>query len=158
MPPLAPLWLRQWFTITFFTMGWSLVKNLLWGLTVLVQLHGHRGFFEEERMGLLEIKEFVRSSPNVTNYLLPSWVDDHESECCEWERVTSNSTTGHLTQFSLHNIKDLDIDCHYYHYYGLKDVIWFLNVSLFETFQKLESLNLSCNAIGDWIENECMYF
>ena len=139
-------------------MGWSLVKNLLWGLTVLVQLHGHRGYFEDERMGLLEIEEFVRSSPNVTNYLLPSWVDDHESECWEWERVTHNSTTGHLTQLSLHNIRDLDIDCHYYHYYGLKDVIWFLNVFLFETFQELESLNLSCNAIGDWIENENTYF
>nr|XP_023926886.1 receptor-like protein 9DC3 [Quercus suber] len=78
-------------------MEWSLVKNLLWGLTVLVQLHGHRGCFEEERMGLLEIKEFLRSSPNVKNHLLPSWVDDHE---------------------------------------------------------KLKSLNLSCNAIGDGIENE----
>ena len=109
-------------------------------------------------MGLLEIEEFVRSSPNVTNYLLPSWVDDHESEHWEWKRVTYNSTTGHLTQLSLHNIRDLDIDCHYYHYYGLKDVIWFLNVSLFETFQELESLNLSYNAIGDWIENEGMYF
>ena len=139
-------------------MGWSLVKNLLWGLTVLVQLHGHRGCFEEERMGLLEIKEFVRSSPNVTNHLLPSWIDEYESECCEWERVTCNSTTGHLTQLSLHNIKNLDIECHYYNYYYDKGVFWFLNVSLFETFQELKSLNLSYNAIGDWIENEGMYF
>ena len=139
-------------------MGWSLVKNLLWGLTVLVQLHGHRGYFEEERMGLLEVKEFVRSSPNVTNYLLPYWVDDHESECCEWERVTCNSTIGHLTQLSLHNIRDLDIDCHYYHYYGLKDVIWFLNVSLFETFQELESLNLYSFQYHIYYDNYKFYF
>ena len=77
---------------------------------------------------------------------------------CEWERVTCNSITGHLTKLSLHNIKDLDIDCHYYRYYDLKDVIWFLNVSLFETFQELKSLNFPCNAIGGWIENEGMYF
>ncbi|KAM4113359.1 hypothetical protein ACJW30_05G215000 [Castanea mollissima] len=137
-------------------MGWSLVKSLLWGLTVLVQLHRHRGCFEEERMGLLEIKEFVRSSPNVTNHhLLPSWVNDEpKSECCEWERVTCNPTTGHVTQLSLQNIRDLDIDCHYYIDFGHQNVAWFLNVSIFETFQELRSLNLSCNGIGSWIENE----
>ena len=141
-------------------MGWSLVKSLLWGLTVLVQLHRHRGCFEEERMGLLEIKEFVRSSTNVTDHhLLPSWVDDElKSECCEWERVTCNPTTGHVIQLSLQNIRDLDIDCHYYLDFGHQYVAWFLNVSIFETFQELKSLNLSCNGIGDWIENEGMVF
>ena len=62
------------------------MKSFLWGLIVLVQLHGYRGCFDEERMGLLEIKEFVRAIPNVTDHLLPSWVDDHESDCCHWER------------------------------------------------------------------------
>ena len=77
------------------------MKSLLWGLIVLVQLHGYRGCFDEERMGLLEIKEFVRFSPNVTDHLLPSWVDDHKSDCCHWERVTCDYTTGHVTHFSL---------------------------------------------------------
>ncbi|XP_075666070.1 receptor-like protein 14 [Castanea sativa] len=131
-------------------MGRSLVKCLLWGLIVLVHLHGHRGCFEEERKGLLEIKEFVRSSRNITNHhLLPSWVDEPKSECCEWERVTCNSTTGHVTQLSLHNIRGLDS----YNYF-LIDVVWFLNVSLFESFPELKSLNLSLNGIGGWIENE----
>ena len=85
----------------FSTMGGSLLKSLLWGLIVLVQLHGYRGCFDKERMGLLEIKEFVRSSPNVTDHLLHSWVDDHKSDCCHWERVTCNSIIGHLTHFSL---------------------------------------------------------
>ena len=81
-------------------MGRSLVKCLLWGLIVLVHLHGLRGCFEEERMALLEIKGGFASFED----LLPSWVDDHKSECCEWERVTWNSTTGHVTNLSLHNI------------------------------------------------------
>ena len=127
-------------------MGRSLVKWLLWGLIVLVHLHGHRGCFEEERMGLLEIKEFVVNVVNRTfEDLLPSWVDDYKSECCEWERVTCNSTTGHVTHLSLHKI---DIDFYF------KDIVWFLNVSLFESFKELRSLDLSFNAIGGWIEHK----
>ncbi|XP_075666491.1 receptor-like protein 14 isoform X2 [Castanea sativa] len=141
-------------------MGRSLVKCLLWGLIVLVHLHGHRGCFEEERMGLLEIKEeFVRSNPNATikdhlspSWVLPSWVYDHKSECCEWERVTCNSTTGHVTHLSLHNIWEFDV--HFYYTFGFKDMVWFLNVSLFESFKELRSLDLSFNAIGGWIEHK----
>ena len=150
-------------------MGRSLVKWLLWGLIVLVHLHGHRGCFEEERMGLLEIKEeFVRSTPNktITYFLhspprvniLPSWVDDQKSECCEWERVTCNSTTGHVTHLSLHNIWEFDIEPDDYFSYSfyLKNIVWLLNVSLFESFKELRSLDLSINAIGGWIEHKGM--
>ena len=149
-------------------MGQSLVKWLLWGLIVLVHLHGHRGCFEEERMGLLEIKEeFVRSTPNETiaDFLpspprvniLPSWVDDQKSECCEWERVTCNSTTGHVIHLSLHNIWEFDTESHWYaSYFRFEDMVWFLNVSLSESFKELRSLDLSYNAIGGWIERKGM--
>ena len=153
-------------------MGRSLVKCLLWGLIVLLHLHGHRGCFEEERMGLLEIKkEFVRSTPNVTitysrsgvifpfrGHILPSWVNDQNSECCEWERVTYNSTTGHVTHLSLHNIWEFDTKSKDYSYYvfDFKDMVWFLNISLFETFKELRGLDLSFNAIGGWIEHNGM--
>ena len=148
-------------------MGGSLVKCLLWGLIVLVHLHGHRGCFEEERMGLLEIKkDFVRSTPNETiTYIprsrvsiLPSWVDDHKSECCEWERVTCNSTTGHVTHLSLHNIWEFDIEPNDYFFYtfNFEHMVWLLNVSLFESFKELRSLDLSYNAIGGWIERKGM--
>ena len=145
-------------------MGRSLVKWLLLGLIVLVHLHGHRGCFEEERMGLLEIKEeFVRYTPNATIRdhlppsrvnILPSWVDDHKSECCEWERVTCNSTTGHVTHLSLRNI--WEFDDYFFYPSDFKDMVWFLNVSLFETFKELRSLDLSFNAIGGWIEHKGM--
>ena len=145
------------------------MKCLLWGLIVLVHLHGHRGCFEEERMGLLEIKEeFVRSTPNKTIAyflpspprvnILPSWVDDQKSECCEWERVTCNSTTGHVTHLSLHNIWEFDIepDDYFSYTFDFKYIVWLLNVSLFESFKELRSLDLSINAIGGWIEHKGM--
>ena len=147
-------------------MGWSLVKCLLWGLIVLVHLHGHKGCLEEERRSLLEIKEeFVRSTPDVAfefsssrGYILPAWVDDHKSECCEWERVTCNSTTGHVTHLSLHNIWEFDTEL--IDYFDFKDMVKsesrFLNVSLFETFKELKSLDLSFNAIDGWIEHKGM--
>ncbi|KAM4113364.1 hypothetical protein ACJW30_05G215400 [Castanea mollissima] len=122
-------------------------------------------------MGLLEIKEeFVRSTPNVTiqyfypsrvyhlsgGHILPSWVDDHKSECCEWERVTCNSTTGHVTHLSLQNMWEFDIepDVYFYYPFYFEDMVWFLNVSLFESFKELRSLDLSFNAIGGWIEHK----
>ena len=127
-----------------------MVQSLFWGLIVLFQIHGHRCCIEEERMGLLEIKEFVRSNKYADKYhLLPSWVDDHESECCHWERVTCNSSTGHVTHLSLHNIRNLDS----FWQSSTRDNVWFLNVSLFETFKELRSLCLSYNAIAGWIEN-----
>ncbi|KAM4113349.1 hypothetical protein ACJW30_05G214000 [Castanea mollissima] len=105
-------------------------------------------------MGLLEIKEeFVRSTPNATirdhlspSWVLPSWVDDHKSECCEWERVACNSTTGHVTHLSLHNIWEFD---EYFYIWR-----WFLNASLFDTFKELRGLDLSFNGIGGWIEHK----
>jgi hypothetical protein len=57
-------------------MGWPLAKCLLWGLILVVQLHGHTGCLEEERMGLLKIKEFViNSNADYVDYLLPSWAE-----------------------------------------------------------------------------------
>lgn len=140
--------------------------SLLWGLIItVVQIHGHGGCFEEERMGLLQFKEFVRTSGADADRLLPSWVDHaSQSDCCGWERVTCNSTTGHVIELSLHNIKQLyNYTYNYYDFnyegeifYYWDDKIWLLNVSIFRAFKELRSLNLSLNEIGGWIENEGM--
>ena len=85
-----------------FIMEWPiLVKCLMLGLIVQIQIHGHRGCFEEERMGLSEIKEFVRSNGNDVDHLLHSWVNDPKSECCDSERVICDSNTGHVVELFL---------------------------------------------------------
>ena len=113
-------------------------------------------------MDLLEIKEFVRSSDNDVDHLLPSWIDDSHSECCDWERVTCDSTTGHVNELFLHNIKDLSyVYSPRWKYYFFRNVMdnymdkmWFMDVSLFDAFNELTSLNLSMNEFGGWIGNE----
>lgn len=145
-------------------------KYLLWGLITLVQIHGNRGCFEEERMGLLQFKEFVRTSgagAADADRLLPSWVDDSQStsDCCGWERVTCNSTTGHVIELALHNINQLYNYTHHYVFITERelfqysdDKVWLLNVSIFQAFKELRSLNLSLNEIGGCIENEGMLY
>lgn len=118
---------------SFFSMGWSLVKCLLWALLLIVQIHEHRACLEEERM----------SNVNHTNHLFPTWVNDVRSECCGWERVTCNDITGHVIELSLFSI----INRSYYN-------LWLLNVSMLQPFKELRNLDLSANGTLGWLENE----
>ncbi|XP_065616759.1 receptor-like protein 15 [Quercus suber] len=117
-------------------MGWSLVKYLLWALLLIVQIHEHRACLEEKRIGLLELKAFLKSNVNHTNHLFPSWVNDVRSECCGWEWVTYNDITSHVIDLSLSSI----IHRSYYNH-------WLLNVSLLQPFKELRNLDLSANRI-----------
>ncbi|KAF2306153.1 hypothetical protein GH714_013554 [Hevea brasiliensis] len=88
-----------------------LAKCLLLGLVILwIQIHGNKGCFETERLALLDFKEFVGSNGLDVDYLLSSWVDNSTSDCCKWERVMCNSTTGHVTELSLNNTRQYDIE------------------------------------------------
>ena len=127
-------------------MGWSFVKYLLWTLLLIVQIHEHRVCLEEERMGLLELKTFLKSNVNHTNHLFPSWVNDVRSECCGWERVTCNDIIGHVIKLSFSSI----INRSYYNR-------WLLNVSLLQPFKELRNLDLFANGILGWLENEGMW-
>ncbi|KAA8541946.1 hypothetical protein F0562_023098 [Nyssa sinensis] len=118
---------------------------LLWVVMVLVQIRGQNGCFEEERMALLEFKAFLKYNGANADHLVPTWVDDRESDCCDWERVTCNRSTGHVMDLSLHNIQQIV-------YYS--DDNWLLNVSLFLPFKELRTLNLSYTSFTGWIENE----
>ena len=133
------------------------MKSLLWALLLLVQIHEHRGI-EEERMGFIELKAFLNSNINDTNrLLLPSWVNETKSECCGWEGVSCNNTTGHVIELSLYNLKqDTDAETNWYYGYGDNNETWFLNACLFQPFKELRSLNLSVNLIGGWRGNEGM--
>ncbi|KAG2696238.1 hypothetical protein I3760_07G048900 [Carya illinoinensis] len=122
---------------------WSLVKCLMWALVIFVQIHEHKGCLEEERIGLLQLKAFLKSNAEIGN-CLPSWIEDADqismSDCCGWERVSCNSTTSHVVGLSLCNITNTNN--------------WLLNVSLFRPFKELTSLDLSSNRIGGCIANE----
>ena len=118
------------------------MKSLLWALLLFAQIHEHSGCIEEERMGLIELKAFLKSNINYTNrLLLPSWVNETKSGCCGWEGVTCNTITGHVIELSL---------------YILNDETWSLNACLFQPFKELRSLDLSFNQIGGWSGNEGM--
>ncbi|KAK4591038.1 hypothetical protein RGQ29_021288 [Quercus rubra] len=126
-------------------MGWPSVKSLLWSLLLFVQIHEHRACIEEERMGLLELKAFLKSHTNYTKPFLPTWVYETKGGCCRWERVNCSTTTGHVINLTLSNINEENL--------YLKGT-WFLNVSLLQPFKQLRILDLSENGIAGWLGNE----
>ncbi|XP_042987446.1 receptor-like protein 56 isoform X2 [Carya illinoinensis] len=78
------------------------------------------------------------------------------SDCCDWERVLCNSTTGHVIELLLHDMKQ---QYYYNGFYWTTGTIhekhnWLLNVSLFQPFKELTSLDLSSNKIGGCIAHE----
>ena len=126
-------------------MGWPLVKSLLWSLLLFVQIHEHRACIEEERMGLLELKTFLKSHTNYTKPLLPTWVYETKGGCCSWERINCSTTTGHVINLTLSNINEE---------YLYSNGTWFLNVSLLQPFKQLRILDLSENGIAGWLGNK----
>ncbi|GMY34568.1 receptor like protein 21-like [Fagus crenata] len=137
----------------YFSMEWPLVKTLLCALLLFVQIHEHRGCIEEERTGLLELKSFLESNTNSTDPFLPSWVNEAKSECCGWERVRCNATTGHVIELSL---DDLNREYDGFYSYMNHGNSWFFNVSLLLPFKELRILDLSENGISGWLGNEGM--
>ncbi|CAI9267427.1 unnamed protein product [Lactuca saligna] len=110
---------------------------------------------EEERKALLEIKDsFIKLYNSKMDNFLPTWVDygsgilgDGGGDCCEWERVNCNATTGHVTDLSFYYLRGMIGDNMEF---GSK--LWPLNVSLFLHFKELRSLNLSY----DYLDEEIM--
>ncbi|THG10697.1 receptor like protein 21-like [Camellia sinensis] len=156
-------------------MGWAFVGKfaIKWVLIVLVHLNGHTsGCLEEERRGQLELKGFLKSNGADADRIPPTWVDKpadhHLNECCDWERVTCDPTTGHVTELSLYNIRDISCDEYFYRssgFFGSRlfeedfreyhpDRIWFINASVFLPFKELRNLNLSYNLFSGWIDNQ----
>ncbi|KAL4625747.1 hypothetical protein ACB092_05G047200 [Castanea dentata] len=126
-------------------MGWSLVKSLLWSLLLFVQIHEHRACIEEERMGLLELKAFLKSHTNYTKPLLPTWVYETKGGCCSWEWVNCSTNTGHVINLTLSSINQWQDDVR---------GTWFFNLSLLQPFKELRILDLSNNGIAGWLGNE----
>ena len=114
-----------------------------WVMLLLVQscIDGCFGCWEQERMALLRLKASI-NDPNSD--ILSSWNSvNKDSDCCDWERVACNITTGRVIQLSL-------------------DSTWtkaysYLNASLFLPFEEIKYLNLSFNWFCGWIPNEGLF-
>ncbi|KAL7250112.1 hypothetical protein ACSBR1_012168 [Camellia fascicularis] len=99
------------------------------------------GCLEHERVALLQLK--ASSINHQVKYILPTWVNAWEGEtttdCCKWERVKCNTTTGRVIQLSLNSVEN---------HWKLRD--WYLNASMFLPFEELESLDLSYNGLAGY--------
>ena len=128
-------------------------KDLMWVfMLLLIQICGSKGCIEEEKMSLLEFKSFLQLNNENADFLLPSWIDNNISECCNWERVLCNPTTGRVKKLSLNQITLLQDSEEIY------VTFWPLNVSIFLPFKELHHLNLSANFFDGFVENEGMLF
>ena len=117
-----------------------------WVVLVLVQFgfNGCFGCCEQERIALLQLKASVinYTDHEIYNYFT-SWDSaDKESDCCDWERVKCNITTGRVIQLYLTSMISFDGEH------------WYLNASLFLPFEELQCLYLDGNDIPGWLPNE----
>ncbi|KAL0836425.1 hypothetical protein Bca101_088314 [Brassica carinata] len=60
-------------------------------------MHGYRSCLEKERKGLLELNAYVNSEFPY------DWPNDTDSDCCQWERVKCNFTTGSVVGLFLNS-------------------------------------------------------
>lgn len=135
-----------------------LIPCLFWGLLIVLQWGGYECCLKEERVGLLQIKEFFINASNhkraaslqskdlvIINatsggdQILPSWLEKGDTNCCNWEGVTCNPTMSRVTELTLNDVIFSPKSC--------------LNVSLFRPFHELVNLQLSGNHFNCCVHN-----
>ncbi|GKV33253.1 hypothetical protein SLEP1_g41781 [Rubroshorea leprosula] len=95
-----------------------------------------QGCLEQERIALLQLKSFFKDPWGLRN-----WGRGKEnSDCCRWERVECNPSSGRVMKLHLDDVSGWHNS--------------YLNASLFLPFEELKSLNLAENGINGFIENE----
>ncbi|KAI3446870.1 hypothetical protein Pfo_003535 [Paulownia fortunei] len=102
-------------------------------LTLQLQGYGSLACTEEERVGLLKLKEAF-NYPNGS--ALSSWTGQ-EKDCCMWENVKCDFTSKRVLQLSLNRTKNFSSIS--------SEEDWYLDLSLFLPFQELETLSLDGN-------------
>ncbi|GLT49214.1 hypothetical protein SLA2020_227890 [Shorea laevis] len=106
---------------------------------LLIQCWCCGGCLEQERTALLQLKISFNGRP------LRNWgTGDRNSDCCQWERVQCNPSTGRVIALYLNSTRARSYSVHY----------WYLNTSLFLPFEELKGLYLPENRIAGCIENE----
>ncbi|KAK8500149.1 hypothetical protein V6N12_002259 [Hibiscus sabdariffa] len=126
---------------------------------------GGEGCLEEERVALSLLKPFFPfidstfGGPGGLNYFYYDVGEDYDSveekessiDCCKWERVECNPTTGRLTHLFLNLTHQFDVIYDEYQYHREK---WYLNASLFLPFEELQYLSLSGNSIAGCVADQ----
>ena len=131
----------------------ELLRRYWWWPVVLVLVHfgmnGCFGCWEQERIALLQLKASIDHASELFEFSL--WDSGNKaSDCCEWERVKCNITTGHVIQLNLNiTLGSWSRDDRRH---------WYFNASMFLPFEELQHLDLSYNSILGWIPNEGTYF
>ncbi|CAA7036859.1 unnamed protein product [Microthlaspi erraticum] len=111
-----------------------LEQYLIWVILLLGQLHGYTSCIVKEREALLELKKYMiaRSEEYDLDDVLPTWTNDTKSDCCRWDGIECNRTSGRVIGLSVGRI-----------YYKQQLTDRFLNLSLVHPFEEVRSLNLS---------------
>ncbi|CAH2047224.1 unnamed protein product [Thlaspi arvense] len=101
-----------------------------WIIVVSLQRHGYKSCIEKERKGLLELNAYVNSRYD--------WPNDTNSDCCEWERVKCDLSSGRVIGLFLNDT------------YTDRPL---LNLSLFYPFGELRTLNLYNFECTGWFDD-----
>ena len=108
-------------------------QNLIWVMILLGQIHGYKSCIQKERMALLEIKKHMIAvaKEGESNFVFPTWTNDTKSDCCRWEEVKCNRSSGRVTviSFGLMYMKESSL----------------LNLSLLHPFEDVRILDLGWN-------------
>ncbi|KAL0800993.1 hypothetical protein Bca101_056169 [Brassica carinata] len=106
-------------------------------LLLLGQLHGYKSCIEKERMALLDLKKYHLPS-NESNSIFNTWVNDTRSDCCQWEGVKCNRTSGRVISLSIG-----------WTFYGKSS----LNLSLLHPFEEVQILDLSESVFSGFFDD-----
>ncbi|XP_010417313.1 PREDICTED: receptor-like protein 12 [Camelina sativa] len=125
----------------YFYLTWFLIKSLQYygrAKGVNEKLHGCKSCIAKEREALLELKNYLmsRSRESGLDYVLPTWIDGTKSDCCQWEGIKCNRTSGRVIALSVGNM-----------YFKESSP---LNLSLLHPFEEVQSLNLSTDGYNEF--------
>lgn len=110
----------------FFLATWVMV------MLVSLQMHGYRSCIEKERKGLLALKAYIGEEYSY------DWSNDTKSDCCQWERIKCDRTSGRVIGLFLnHTYKDP----------------FQMNLSLFYPFEELKTLKLNWFGCTGWFDD-----
>ncbi|KFK22368.1 hypothetical protein AALP_AAs73148U000100, partial [Arabis alpina] len=115
-------------------------QYLIGVLLLLGQLHGYKSCVQKERNALFDLKKSVISTTQegLSVFVFPSWTNDTASDCCRWEGVKCNRTSGRVTEIAFG-----------YLYFKESPL---LNLSLLHPFEEVQTLNLSSSGFNGFFD------